>query len=117
MHILIKIFLNSIAVLVTAAIIPGVHVANFGYALLVAIILGALNAFVRPLLIFLTLPATIITLGLFVFVINALMVMLAAYIIPGFSVGGFWWALLFSLLVSIISTFLQGLALNPALKK
>lgn len=106
---LIKILLNAIAVLIAATIIPGVHVTSFLIALAVAVVLGALNVFVRPLLIFLTLPVTIITFGLFVFVINALLVLLAAYIIPGFAVDGFWWAVLFSLVVSVFSSFFQML--------
>lgn len=107
---IIKIFLNAIAVLIAATIIPGVHITSFLIALVVAVVLGALNVFVRPLLLFLTLPVTILTFGLFVFVINALMVLLAAYVVPGFAVDGFWWALLFSLVVSVFSSFLQMLA-------
>jgi putative membrane protein len=79
-------------------------------AALVAITLGVFNAFVRPILVFLTLPVTVITFGLFVFVINAALVMLAAYIIPGFGVDGFWWALVFSLVVSLVSSFFNQLA-------
>lgn len=110
MQVLIRILLNSTAVLVASALIPGVHIRNFLVAALVAITLGVLNAFVRPIFVFLTLPVTVITFGLFVFVINALLVMLAAYLIPGFDVDGFWWALLFSLAVSIVSSFFNSLA-------
>jgi putative membrane protein len=110
MQILLRILLNSTAVLVASALIPGVHVRNFLVAALVAITLGVFNAFVRPILVFLTLPVTVITFGLFVFVINAALVMLAAYIIPGFGVDGFWWALLFSFVVSLVSSFFNQLA-------
>ncbi len=110
MQILLRILLNSTAVLVASALIPGVHIRNFLVAGLVAITLGVLNAFVRPILVFLTLPVTVITFGLFVFVINALLVMLAAYLIPGFAVDGFWWALLFSFVVSVVSSFFNSLA-------
>lgn len=110
MQILLRILLNTVAVLVASALIPGVHIRNIVIAGLVAITLGVLNAFVRPILVFLTLPVTVITFGLFVFVINALLVMLAAYLIPGFAVDGFWWALLFSLVVSVVSSFFNMLA-------
>jgi len=72
-----------------------------------ALVLALINAFIRPVLIFLTLPATIVTLGLFLFVINALMVLLAAKWVNGFKVDGFWWALLFSFLLSILNSWLQ----------
>jgi putative membrane protein len=78
-------------------------------ALVAGIILGFVNAIVRPVLFFLTLPLTLITLGLFIFVLNAVCFGLTAWLVPGFSVDGFWWALLGALLVSIVSWILNGL--------
>jgi putative membrane protein len=84
----------------------GIQIDSFWTALLLALVLAILNAIVKPILIILTFPITIITLGLFLFVINACMILLAAHLIGGFRVDGFWWALLFSLLLSTISSLL-----------
>jgi putative membrane protein len=86
-----------------------VHADDFVTGLLVAVVLGLLNTFLKPLLILLTLPVTLITMGLFLLVINAGLVMLAARIVPGFVVESFWWALGFSIVLSIVQGFLQGL--------
>lgn len=102
-----KIFVSTLAVLVAAYILPGVTVDNFFAALVAALVLALVNFFVRPLLVILTLPITIFSLGLFLLVINALLVLFVAAVVPGFAVGGFWWALLFSFLVSLVSTFLN----------
>lgn len=99
MKILIRIILSTIAVLVADLLLSGVHSPDLKTSLLVAVVLGVLNAVVRPIILLLTLPVTVLTLGLFVLVINASMVMLAARIVPGFTVNGFWWALAFSLLM------------------
>jgi len=77
-----------------------------------AVVLSLINSFIKPILVLLTLPVTIVTLGLFLFVVNALMVLLAANWIDGFRVDGFWWALLFSFLLSIINSWLQGWLLS-----
>ncbi len=95
------------AVLIAAYFLPGVVVAGIWSALIVALVLGLLNLTIKPLLVLLTLPINIITLGLFTFVINALMVLLASSIVKGFSVGGFLNALLFSLLLTIIQEILE----------
>lgn len=92
----------TIAILIAAYIVPGVAITFVG-ALIAAVVLGALNLLIRPILFILTLPVTILTLGLFSLVINALLVMLAALLVPGFSVAGFWSALLFALALSIIN--------------
>ena len=84
----------------------GVHLNNFWSAIVLAFVLAILNAIVKPLLIILTLPITIVTLGLFLFVINALIILFADKLIKGFTVDGFWWALLFSLLLSIVTSLL-----------
>lgn len=107
MRILLQILLNALAIAATAYILPGVHIAGPFAAVVVAIVLGVLNAFLKPILIFLTLPATIITLGLFIAVINAVLVLLAARLVPGFAVEGFWWALLFSIIVGALGSFFE----------
>jgi len=108
---MINIFINwcisALVIFVVAYILPGVTVSNFFVALVVALVLGLINALVRPIFIMLTLPITLITLGLFIFVINALLIMLAAAIVPGFAVSGFLWALIFSLILSIANAFFK----------
>lgn len=101
---LIRFLLSGLAVLLTAYILPGVHVEHYGYALLVAVIISIANVLVKPILIILTIPITIITLGLFLLVINALIILLVESLVPGFSVDGFWWALAFSLILSIFNS-------------
>jgi len=108
MNLLFRTLLTAIAVLVLANFLPGVEVVNFTTAIIVAAVLGFLNAIVRPILIILTLPMTIVTLGLFLLVINASMILLADKFIDGFSVRSFWTALLFSILLSILQSFLHS---------
>ena len=110
MKLLIKLFIATLAVFLSAYLIPGVSVGGFQTAFIVAIVLGVLNVFLKPLLVLLTLPVTILTLGLFSFVINIALIYLAAYIVPGFNVATILAALLFGLLVSLISSFLNLLA-------
>jgi putative membrane protein len=105
MKFLLKIVLTAVAVVVLAHVLSGVQVENFSSAVVVAVVLGILRVTVKPLLIFLTLPATIVTLGLFLLVINAIIILLADYFVAGFAVSGFWVALLFSLLLSFLQTF------------
>lgn len=104
MKIILKIVLTAIAVMVISNFLPGISINGFESALIVAIVLGLLRVTVKPLLIFLTLPATIITFGLFLLVINAVIIMLADYFIEGFFVSGFWTAFLFSLVLSLLQT-------------
>jgi putative membrane protein len=94
---------NAAALLLVAYMYPGVHVTDFWSALIAAIILGLVNAVIRPLLVILTLPATILTLGLFIFVINALLFWFVAEIVRGFAVDGFMAALIGSILYSVIT--------------
>lgn len=108
MQLLIRLIISTIAVLVTDLLLSGVHAADFLTGLLVAVVLGFLNTFLRPLLILLTLPVSVVTMGLFLLVINAGMVLLAAKIVPGFEVRSFWWALGFSIILSIVQGVLQG---------
>ncbi len=98
---------SVLAILITAYILPGVHVNGIVAALVLALVLGIINTILRPILIFLTLPITIVTLGLFILIINGLLVMLASYIVPGFIVDNFWWALLFGIVLAIISWALE----------
>jgi putative membrane protein len=105
----LKILLTALAVIVLANILSGVTVIGYGSAIVVAIVISLLNMFVKPLLIFFTLPATIVTFGLFIFVINAIIILLADKLVDGFAVSGFWTALLFSILLSIFRSFLFSL--------
>ena len=104
--------INALALLALPYVVPAVHVASFGTALIVALVLGLINAVLRPLLILLTLPVTLLTLGLFIFVINALLFQLAGYLIDGFNVGGLWPALLASVGYSVISWALSAVFLS-----
>jgi putative membrane protein len=101
--------LTGVAVLAASYILPGVHVEHYGYALLVALVLSIVNLIVKPILIIFTIPLTFFTLGLFLLVINALMIMLTDSLTPGFSVDGFWWALAFSLILSILNSMFSDL--------
>lgn len=103
MRMLIHLFVTAGALLVAAYIVPGIKVESFTVAIIAALVLGLLNIFVRPLLVLLTLPATILTLGLFIFVINALMFWLVTVFVDGISVSGFFPALVGSLIISLIS--------------
>jgi putative membrane protein len=106
---IIKFLLSGVAVLLTAYLLPGVHVEHYGYALLVAALVSIANVIVRPILIILTIPITVLTLGLFLLVINAAIILLVDYFIPGFNVDGFWWALAFSLILSIFNSLFSDL--------
>lgn len=112
MKFLVKLAINAIAVYLTAYILRGVHLDGFWGAFIVALVLAILNATIRPILIFSTIPATIVTLGLFLLVINAVVIMLADWLLDGFKVDGFLWALLFSIILSIINSILSGLILD-----
>jgi len=109
---ILQILIIAIAVLLTGAILPGIQIKSFWTAVMVAIVLALLNFFVYPVMVFLAIPITIITFGLFLFVINALIIMLAGSIVGGFKVDGFWWALIFSIILSFI-TYLLEIVLMP----
>jgi putative membrane protein len=106
---LIKTLVDAIIVLAGAYLLSGVHVDGFGYAILVALALAILNQFVKPLLIIFTIPATILTLGLFLLVINAVIIIMADWIVSGFQVDSFWWALSFSLVLTLFKSLFDGL--------
>ncbi len=109
MQVIISVLISTLAVIVSAYIIPGVVVESFTTAIVVAIVLGIINMFVKPILVLLTLPITVLTLGIFLLVINAVIIILVTNIVPGFRVNGFIAALLFSLVLSIVSSFLHSL--------
>jgi len=109
MNYLLKILLSALAVFVLANVLPGVTVENYGISILVAIVLGVLNTLVKPLLVLFTIPLTILTLGLFLLVVNAIIILLAGYFVDGFNVSGLFTALLFSVLLSITQSVLYKL--------
>jgi putative membrane protein len=104
--------INALALLALPYVVPSVHVASFSTALIVALVLGLINAVLRPLLILLTLPVTLLTLGLFIFVINALLFQLAGNLVNGFNAGGFTSALIGSIVYSLISWALSAVLLS-----
>lgn len=109
MNLLIKLLISTVLVFVLAHFLPGIAVHNFTTALIVAVVLALLNTFLKPILIFLTIPVTLITLGLFLLVINAVIILIGDKLIDGFAVSGFWYALLFSLLLSIGQSILNNI--------
>lgn len=111
-NILTNWLVSALVILAVAYILPGVDVASFWVAFVLALVLGFINAVIKPIAFILTLPINILTLGLFSFVINALLVLLADILVPGFEVKNFWWALLFGLILSFIGRFLKNQAKN-----
>src|SRR6056297_3583524 len=110
MQYLVRLILSAVAVFLIAYLLPdhGVHVDDFIDALVVALVISLLNIFVRPVLVFLTIPATIVTLGLFLIVINAIIIWLTHLMLDSFNVDNFWWALLFSVLLSVLNSLFAG---------
>jgi putative membrane protein len=106
---LLQSILSAVAVLFTAQILPGVEVSGIVDALLVALVLSFLNTFLKPVLLILTIPVTLLTFGLFLLVINAIIIVVADALLDGFNVDGFGWALLFSLILSVINALLQSM--------
>jgi putative membrane protein len=111
MKILLRILTSSLAIFFTAYLLKdGITIDDYPTAVILAIVLGLLNTLFKPVLVILTIPVTLITFGLFLLVINAIIILIAANFVPGFKVDGFWWAMLFSVLVTIINSILQGIA-------
>jgi putative membrane protein len=106
---LARLISTSLAVIIVAYLLPGVAVESVLSAIGIAVVLAILNTFIKPLLVLLTLPITLLTMGLFLLVINALIILLAAEIVPGFSIDGFWWAVLFSIILSIVVSVLESI--------
>jgi putative membrane protein len=107
MRFLARLFLNGLALLVATYFVPGLHVAGPGSALIAGAVLGLVNAVIRPVLVLLTLPLTIVTIGLFIFVVNAICLALTAALVPGFSIAGFWSAFFGALIVTVVSWILN----------
>lgn len=110
MSTILNLLISTIAVFVAANILPGVRIDSLTTALIVAVVLGIVNAFIRPILFLLTLPINILTLGLFTFVIIGFLVLAVTKIVPGFHVDGFWWALAFAFVCFLIQAFLSPIS-------
>ncbi len=108
-HLIVKVLINAAALMFTSNLIDGIYVDGFGSVLVAAIILGIVNAIIRPLLLILTLPLNVLTLGLLTFVINGFMLKLAAAVVGGFDVVGMWPAIVGALVLSVVSTVLNWL--------
>jgi putative membrane protein len=106
---LIRLILSALAVFICATVLPGAHVDGFLIAIVVAGVLAILNVLVKPILVILTIPITFLTLGLFLLVINTILILMVDWLVPGFTVDGFWWALLFSILLSLVNAIFGGL--------
>ena len=106
---IISLLLSTLAVGVTAYILPGVHVSGFWAALVAAVVLGIVNALILPLLLFITLPINVLSLGLFTFVIIGALVMLVTAIVPGFQIDNFGWAMVFAVVLAIINAVLKAI--------
>lgn len=106
---IINFLINGLAVLITGYLLPGVVIGDYGVALLTALVLGLLNVLVKPFLVFLSLPITVLTLGFFIIVIDAIVILLAAAIVPGFSVSNFLSAVLFALVLAVVSYIFQAI--------
>ena len=109
MRLLFRVLLNAVALLVAAWLVPGVEITGAAAAVLAGLLLGVVNALVRPVLLLLTLPFTLVTLGLFIFVVNAVCFALTAALVPGFRLSGFLAALFGSIVVSLVSWILNAL--------
>ncbi len=108
MGILLNWIVSAVVIFVIANLLPGVHIASFTTALVAAVVLGIINAVIKPVLVILTLPINILTLGLFTLVINAFLILIASYIVPGFKVDGFIWALIFGIVLSIVNSLVHN---------
>lgn len=106
---IIKFLVTAIAAILASYVLPGVYIDGFLSAVILALLLGLMNVTVRPLLLILTIPATVLTFGIFIFVINALVILLCDAILPGFEVDNFWWALLFSIVLWLTNSLLNDL--------
>ena len=112
LRLLIVWLINTLALAAVAYLMPSVSIASAGAAIVAALVLGLVNALIRPLLVLLTLPVTVLTLGLFIFVINGLLFWAVGSVVPGFEVGGFWSGVLGALVFSLISWLLSALVLK-----
>lgn len=112
MNLIIRLLITTVLIVLISKIIGGINVIDYTTALIVAVVLALLNTFLKPILVLLTIPVTIITLGLFLLVINAIIILIADKFIDGFSVSSFWTALLFSILLSVSQSLLDKLFIS-----
>ncbi len=108
MNFILRLLISGIVAYVLSKVLTGIHISNITTAIIFALVLACLNAIVKPILVLLTLPITVITLGLFLFVINALIILLAAKLMNGIRIDGFWWALIFSIILSVFSSAINA---------
>ncbi len=108
MNFIVKLLLSSFSVILAGWILNGVHIQNYLTSIMVAFVLAILNFILKPILVFLTIPITILTLGLFLLVINALIALIASSIVPGFYIESFWWAVGFSIIVTIVNYLINS---------
>ena len=106
MNFLLRILISAVVAFGLSQILSGIHIDSMWTAIILAIVLAILNTLLKPILVLLTLPITIVTLGLFLLVINAVIILLGSKFVDGFSVDGFWWALLFSILLSFVTSII-----------
>jgi len=107
MKTLMHFIISALAILIAAYLLPGVEISGFLTAFVLAVVFGLINAFLRPLLVLLTLPLTVITFGLFALILNALLILLASAIVPGFTIASFWWAFLFGIVLALVNYILE----------
>jgi len=107
MKLIINLLISSLAVFVSGYILPGIKIESFGTAVVVAVVLGIVNILIKPLFVILTLPVTILTLGIFALFINAIMILIVSALVPGFKVNGLLWAFVFGIVLSIVTSFLH----------
>ena len=110
MKFLAQLIISALAVIITSLILPGVHINSPLTGVIVAAVLAVLNAIIKPILVILTIPITVITLGLFLLVINAAIILLASYLVDGFNVQNFWTALFFSIILSLVTSVFNNLS-------
>ena len=106
MNFLLRVIITAVVAYALSSVLRGIHIESFWTAMVLSLVLAVLNMLLKPILVILTLPITIVTLGFFLFIINALIVLLASDLVRGVEVDGFWWALLFSLLLSMLTSLL-----------
>lgn len=107
MGFIIRWLVSAIIIFLLARFLPGIHITGYLEAIIVAAVLGLLHLLIKPILFVLTLPVTLLTFGLFLFVLNAFMVLIADYLLTDFEVDGFWWALLFSIVLSLAQSIMD----------
>lgn len=113
MKLLTKWLVSAVAIAITAYLLPGVTVSGLVPVLVLAIVLGIINAFIKPILSIITFPLSVVTLGIFSLILNTLLIMLADAVVPGFDIAGFWWALLFGIVLALVSAVLRKFDGDP----